>query len=599
MPSSPFKDSVDVVSYEISINGQPVKDYIEILSIEVDRRFNQVGTAQLNIILPFGAGENLSFQLLDDESFEPGNSIQIALGSVDAKKVVFKGIITHTGVRNYNGQLNEWILQCSDEAVKMTLGCRSKSYANMKDNAVISAVAGEYGLSATVDSTQITHKQLVQYQCNDWDFILERAEANGLVAYTNGTDLMVKKPASSGQSVLSIDFENDVLEFEMGIDARNQLVSASCSGWDIQKLDTVKGDSEEPTLSSQGKLKGKDLGQKLQSNPAQFNSLAPLAQDELKAWANGLLLKSRLSCLQGTITCFGNASPELNKIVTLTGFGAHFNGSALVSSIRHEVRKGIWRTIVGFGMPATGYYERRPVNSPPAGGLLPSIQGLHSGVVMKISDDPDGLYRVQVNTPTILGGSDGIWARLAQFYATSGKGSYFYPEAGDEVLLGFINNDPRFPVILGMLYGSKNKPPYTPDEENKIKAIVTKNDLKIEFNDTDKVITISTPGGNQIVMSDSDKSIVVKDISGNQMEMSSTGIKLDSCKDIEISASKGKITLSAVQDISVSTSGGNLSLSGLNVEAKANIGFSAQGSASAELKSAGNTSVKGGIVMIN
>ena len=598
MPNYPSQDAVDVISYEIQVNGSPIKDAFEILAIEVERSFNKVATAELCILLPFGSGENKSFELTEGADLLPGNPIQIALGSVTQKTVVFKGMIVHTGVRNYQGQLTEWVIQCSDDAVKMTLGRRSKSFQNMKDNAVISAIAGDYGLSCTVATTQTQHKQLVQYQCNDWDFILGRAEANGLLVHTQDGALKVEKPLSSGSGTLTIDFENDVLGFDMGVDARHQLASTACTSWDSKTLKTVKGVSSEPSLGVQGNLKGKDLAQKIHADPAEYSSMAPMEQGELKEWADALMIKSRLARLQGSVTFFGNATPKLNTMVTLSGFGARFNGDALVTSLRHTVRDGLWKTTAGFGVPAAWGHENRNVSATPAGGLLPSIQGLHQGVVKKISDDPDGQFRVQVDAPTILGSSDGIWARLIQHYATAGKGSFFYPEVGDEVLLGFANDDPRFPIILGMLYGTKNKPPYTPDQENKIKAIVTKNDLKIELNDQDKIITISTPGGNQFVLSDKDSSIIAKDKSGNKIEMTTAGIKLDSVKDIVLNA-KGKISLTALQDISASSSGGNVSISGLNVEAKANIAFSAQGNASAEIKSAASTTVKGAIVMIN
>ncbi|MBK8426832.1 MAG: hypothetical protein IPL27_13070 [Lewinellaceae bacterium] len=122
--------------------------------------------------------------------------------------------------------------------------------------------------------------------------------------------------------------------------------------------------------------------------------------------------------------------------------------------------------------------------------------------------------------------------------------------------------------------------------------------MKIELDDKNKVLTISTPGGNQFVLSDKDKSILVKDQSGNKIEMTSSGTSLDSIKDVNIKA-RGEIILNAVQDISLSATGGNVNLDGLNVEAKAKVAASVQGTASAELKSSGMTTVKGSMIMIN
>ena len=186
---------------------------------------------------------------------------------------------------------------------------------------------------------------------------------------------------------------------------------------------------------------------------------------------------------------------------------------------------------------------------------------------------------------------------MVHLYATNKAGSFFIPEVGDEVLLGFLNNDPRFPVILGMMYSKKNAPPYTPDKKNPIKAFVTKNQLKMVFEDEKKNIIIETPSKNIITISDENKKITIEDQNKNKIEMSSSGIVMDSPKDINIKA-KGKINIEAMQNITIKSSGGDVASQGLNVKAKANIQYSAQGTM-AELKGSAQTTVKGGIVMIN
>jgi hypothetical protein len=76
-----------------------------------------------------------------------------------------------------------------------------------------------------------------------------------------------------------------------------------------------------------------------------------------------------------------------------------------------------------------------------------------------------------------------------------------------------------------------------------------------------------------------------------------SGISLTSPKDITVSA-KGKISLDAVGAISI-TSTADILTAGLNVSSEAQVAFSAKGSATAELSAAGQTVVKGAMVMIN
>ena len=598
MPASPANLQTDIVAYDIFVSGKLIQSDYQVLSIEVEKAINRIGTAKIVFHLALDAGGDQSFLLSESDDFAPGKSIAIAVGSVSEKTEIFKGIIVNQSIRNAGDQNNEWIVRCSEASVKLSLGNRSKNFANMTDSAIIASVVGDHGLSCTVESTSVEHRQLIQYQCNDWDFVVERAEANGLLVYMDAGKITVKKPLSSGSPVLLINLGTDVIRYDFEVDSRFQLSSVTCSAWDSKTLKMVDSQSAEPALSPHGNLQGKKLADGLNANPALYGASLPLEKEETKNWADALLLKSRLAKITGTVTFFGNALPKLNTLVQLSGFGARFNGNPMVSSIRHELHSGSWQTTLGFGIHPEAYHAQRPVSAPSAGGLLPAVQGLQQGVVLKISDDPDGEYRIKVDVPLLLGNNDGIWARLIQFYASSGKGSFFLPEPGDEVILGFLNNDPRFPVIVGSVYGTQNKPKYTPDAQNSIKAIVTKNNLKIELDDKNKVLTISTPGGNQFVLSDKDKSILVKDQSGNKIEMTSSGISLDSIKDVNIKA-RGEIILNAVQDISLSATGGNVNLDGLNVEAKAKVAASVQGTASAELKSSGMTTVKGSMIMIN
>src|SRR4051812_26941895 len=89
--------------------------------------------------------------------------------------------------------------------------------------------------------------------------------------------------------------------------------------------------------------------------------------------------------------------------------------------------------------------------SPPASGVNPGVSGLIVGTVKQIDQDPQGQNRVLVVAPLIDPQGDGVWARLANAYASNNAGISFMPEVGDDVVLGFLNDDPRLPIVLGSL----------------------------------------------------------------------------------------------------------------------------------------------------
>ncbi len=183
--------------------------------------------------------------------------------------------------------------------------------------------------------------------------------------------------------------------------------------------------------------------------------------------------------------------------------------------------------------------------------------------------------------PIINKDDEGVWSRLATPDAGNNRGIVIRPEVGDEVIVGFINDDPRDVIVLGCLHSSKNVAPIEAKDDNHQKGWITRSEMKIVLDDDKKTILISTPAGNKIQLSEDEKSILIQDQNGNKIQMNNDGISMESCKDVKIKAT------------------GDIKLEGINIEAKASAGLKAQGSASAEISSSATTTVKGSIVMIN
>ena len=237
------------------------------------------------------------------------------------------------------------------------------------------------------------------------------------------------------------------------------------------------------------------------------------------------------------------------------------------------------------------------VVSAPVTGMVPGAAGMVIGKVRQLSNDPLNENRILIEMPWPDGSTKELWALVATLYATQGAGSFFLPEAGDEVVVGFFNQDLNCPVVLGSLIGSTQTPAYARTEQNQKKAIVTREKLKIEFDEEKKSISIQTPGSNQIEISDEGKSIKLSDQNGNKLLMDPNGITLSSARDIVLK-SGGNVIIDSTSNINI-VSKADMALSGLNVKATAQVGFIGKGNATAELSASGTTTVKGGIVMIN
>jgi len=146
-----------------------------------------------------------------------------------------------------------------------------------------------------------------------------------------------------------------------------------------------------------------------------------------------------------------------------------------------------------------------------------------------------------------------VWARLASPDAGKGRGFFFRPETGDEVVVGFFNADPRQPVILGALYSSKHGPPSgfsKLTKDNFKKGIVTKGGTRIAFTDDKKAsVIVETADKNTILLDDDKALIAISDKHGNKITMDKDGIKLVSAKDLNLEAPGNVVIKGAKVDV--------------------------------------------------
>jgi len=181
---------------------------------------------------------------------------------------------------------------------------------------------------------------------------------------------------------------------------------------------------------------------------------------------------------------------------------------------------------------------------------MKKLNGVYPAVVID-NADPENLGRVKVRLPQMeasgQGGSE-TWARTAILMAGRNRGSWFIPDAGDEVLVAFEAGDARHPYVLGSLWNSTNSPPMTMDKDNNKKCLCSRHGVKITVDDQSghESFIVETPGGQRVTLKDGPGSIVITDSNGNTVKLETIGITLNASSKITIAASQVEINSGAV-----------------------------------------------------
>lgn len=568
-----------VSTFTMLSDGNEVSRTYQVLSIVVNKEIGRVPSA--NIIILDGEPSKESFEVSNTADFEPGKELEIKAGYRGQEETVFKGVVVKHGlkVRKTSSVL---VVECKDKAVKMTVSCRNKYFRDMKDSEIMEELIDAYGIDKDVATTQVQHEEVVQFNSTDWDFLLCRADASGLLCIPDDGKLSIAKPDFGAATALTVQYGATVLDLDAEIDARLQFKTVKAAAWNPADNELIADvEAEDPGVPDAGNLSSDKLADVTGADGFTLQHSGRMTEQELQQWANAKMLRHKLAKIRGRVTTDGTAAVKPGQLIQLNGVGERFEGKLFVTGVRQQISGGNWETVFQFGLNPEWFAQTYDVQQPMAGALLPAIQGLQIGVVTKLEGDPEDEDRIMVRLPNISSEDDGIWSRVSTLDAGKERGTFFRPELGDEVIVGFINNDPRYAVILGMCNSSNKPAPLKGSDDNHEKGYVSRSKMKVIFNDDKKTINIETPSGNKVVLSEDSKSISMEDEHGNKLVMDDNGIQLESIKDIVLKAS------------------GDLKTEGVNINMKGSAQAKLEGSSGAEVSSGGNLTIKGSIVQIN
>ncbi len=569
----------DLLTFAILIDNTEIPGTFGVRSVAVRKEINRIANAR--VVLNDGNAATQDFPISDGDLFVPGKKIEIQAGYHSDNKTIFKGIIIRHSVKAKSSGMSSLIIECRDEAVKMTVGRKSNYFYDSTDSEVFDELISKYQLEKSVRDTAYTHEKLVQFNASDWDFLVSRAQANGLLCFTNDGKLTIDVPDVTGDPVETITYGMNVRNFEAEIDARTQFSKVSAYSWNQADQEISMVESDDAPLDLAGNLSQDELAAVIGLENLELKHGGNLSNVEAQDWANSKMLFQQLARVRGRVCFQGTARVKPGVIIKLEGVGNRFSGKVYVTGVMHTLVNGDWTSDVQFGLNPVWFSETFDITETPASGLLPAVKGLQYGVVTQLQDDPKGEYRVLVKLPIVNDSEQGIWCRMATLDAGDNRGSFFYPEIGDEVVVGFINEDPNDAVIVGKLNSSAHPAPLTPEDANNVKGFVTRGELKFLFDDDKKSVTLETPAGKKISVDENADEIRMEDEHGNTVILTGDGISLESKKDISIKA------------------GGDVSIEGMNISLDGQGEVKASGTAGTELSSTATTIVKGSIVQIN
>jgi len=592
------------VKYEVEIDGVLLVDGL--IGLSITTALNKISRARVE--LNYRAVQDLeakkkAYNIVaatgffpipkaEELNLGPGMPIKVSMGRGNDTEEVFSGYITKQNIEAKNDGRFLLYLDCKHTANRMTLatqtrflhhdanrnGSNGEKVATIDDDTLLKHLVEQkpYELEfKAVEGTSIKHENMLQYQCSDWDFLVMRAEATGRVCILKENTVELVKPELATETSETILLGEEILEYEAEYDEANVAQKVKLNSWDIG---TKKFKSEEERNQH-----SPDEAKAIQVE-AHHNHGGDLEEKELTAWVQNQVKRQEMGKVLGTAKTLGDTKVKVGDTIGIAGFNTQWDRDTFVSGVKHVFRNGTWYTHIQCGIPAQSHAEKYNLNAGKTAQFVPTSDGLLYGKVVGYKKSKGEYELVEVLLPSANGEQKDqtIYARHATFSAGNKGGAVFRPYPDDEVVIGFIQNDPRFPIIIGSLYNGTDdaKTPYGLEDGAQEEVGFSINGYKLSIDECNQKFTIASPNKQQIVLDDDKKNIALIYDDKNSITIDENGIKINAEK-IELAANKG------------------LTLKGSTIEAKAQSSFTIEGGTEVEIEGKVSTTIKGQITKIN
>jgi len=523
-------------------------------------------------------------ELVDGDDFDIGRTIRVDMGQGKKLKRVFEGEVVGLEMEPTLQGTMVLIVKAYDKSHRLHRGRKTRSFVQVTDGDIAKKIAREAGLRPDVENTSEVYDYVIQDNSSGYRFLRERAERIGFSLWVGDGKLHFRRAtAPEGQPVI-LEWGKTLQKFHPALSVGRQVNEVVVRGWNVKEKKAIVGRATRGRAEAkvgQNKNGGETAKDAFGDASAVVVNRPVVTQAEAEHLAQALHDELSGQFVQADGETSG--TPELfpGLQVEIKNVGKRFGGRYLVTSVMHSI---------GNNAPYKTYFS---ANGGKARTLLDlvkpddeALRGVFVGIVTD-NNDPDRLGRVKVKLPWLDDQAESTWARVATPMAGKGRGIFFLPEVGDEVLVAFEHGDMRFPYVLGAIWNGKDGLPDGADGAVDGSGKVVKRIIRSRAGHTITLddaadgggVTIEDKEGNKVVMDASQNTLkviskgdLIVQAGGKVIIKGKSGVEIDSeqgkaivkgAMGIEIETQQGRATLKGLMGVDVESSAGQVNIKGL------------------------------------
>lgn len=608
-----------VKHYTVKIDGTNIDNdmVIRLAEVEISLAFNMPGMFSLRF-------EDDELTILKDNKVKLGDAVEISVpknDSNDTSEVVFAGEITAIEPEYEYGLRTILNVRGFDFSHRLNHGTHIRTFQNSKDSDIVSTMAGEAGLTASVEATSTVWDYVMQYNQTNMAFLRQLARRNNYKFYVDkDKKLQFKKAATTVGSAITLTYGQNLLGFYPRMTLTEQVTEVTVRGWDVATKEAVVGTASTASYLQTigGEQKGGTAYKSATTKDAKHYEVihTTLDQTQANALAQAVLDELNADYIEADGLCMGDAQLLPGGTIKIEKVNTQFAGTYKLSMVRHIFNRSGFRTeftIEGMRPEFMSYLlgdtEEKILTNQIVHGVVPAV--------VTQNEDEENLHRVRVKFPWLSDDEESWWARVAAPDAGPNRGMTFLPEVNDEVLVAFEHGDMGRPYVVGRVWNGQDAVPHTTTElvsggKVNLRVIKTRSGHTITLDDTAdaELISIVDKTTKNLIKIESSTNLITIDANGGKVIFKLDGengkLTVDTNDTIDIT-SGGAMTLTAGGNMTldagtnnVDIKGGNVSIAASsNAEVKATSAATLKGNTGATVDGGTSTTIKGLSVAIN
>lgn len=286
--------------------------------------------------------QTTDYLYFDRRTLDFGKAFQVKLRG----KSIFDGRIMGLEAGFPEGQAPDITVLAEDRFQDLRMTRRTRTFADATDADVFRQIAGDHGLTPSVNVTGPTYKVLAQVNQSDLAFARERARAIDAELWMEGGTLNAKNHSNRGGATLELTRGAQLREFKALADLAMQRTSVTVNGWDVPSKSALTYEATESVIASElnSDVSGVSILQSaLGARKEALAHTVPLNSQEAQYEAETFFRMSARRFIVGYGVAETRHDLRAGAFVDLKELGPLFSGKYYVTEVRHlfDNSKGI------------------------------------------------------------------------------------------------------------------------------------------------------------------------------------------------------------------------------------------------------------------